>query len=104
MLFQYSALLYSAHRIHFDGDYTMGQEGYPGLVVQGQLTATALADLARRETGRRLAAFSFKARRALFADRPVTLAGRQEGERVQLWASDDEGALAMQAEATLAAD
>jgi len=28
--FRYGALTWNAHRIHYDGDYTRGEEGYPG--------------------------------------------------------------------------
>ena len=44
LLFRYSALTFNAHRIHYDRDYSVGEEGYPGLVVQGPLTATLLMD------------------------------------------------------------
>ncbi|MEQ9815350.1 MAG: protein dehydratase [Azospirillaceae bacterium] len=38
LLFRFSAVVFNAHRIHYDRDYTTGTEGYPGLVVQGPLT------------------------------------------------------------------
>ncbi|SQI26894.1 Uncharacterized conserved protein [Salmonella enterica subsp. arizonae] len=45
LLFRYSALTFNTHRIHYDLDYVRNEEGYPGLVVQGPLTATLLVDL-----------------------------------------------------------
>lgn len=36
-LFRFSALVYNAHRIHWDLEYAKKVEGYEGLVVQGQL-------------------------------------------------------------------
>src|SRR5688572_20564689 len=33
MLFRYSALIFNAHRIHYDLDYCRKEEGYPGLIV-----------------------------------------------------------------------
>jgi hydroxyacyl-ACP dehydratase HTD2-like protein with hotdog domain len=33
----YNAVLWNAHRIHFDEPYATGVEGYPGLVVPGPL-------------------------------------------------------------------
>lgn len=36
-LFLYNAVLYNAHRIHFDYPYATEVEGYPGLVVAGPL-------------------------------------------------------------------
>jgi 3-methylfumaryl-CoA hydratase len=35
--FLYNAVLYNAHRIHFDHPYATQVEGYPGLVVAGPL-------------------------------------------------------------------
>ncbi|EED34478.1 conserved hypothetical protein [Luminiphilus syltensis NOR5-1B] len=35
--FLYNAVLYNAHRIHFDTPYATEVEGYPGLVVAGPL-------------------------------------------------------------------
>ena len=32
--FRYSALTWNAHRIHYDGDYTRSEEGYPALVSE----------------------------------------------------------------------
>ncbi len=48
LLFQFSALTYNAHRIHYDRDYATKVEGYPGLLVHGPLLATLLVDLFRR--------------------------------------------------------
>jgi 3-methylfumaryl-CoA hydratase len=36
-LFLYNAVLWNAHRIHFDLPYATGVEGYPGLVNAGPL-------------------------------------------------------------------
>ena len=36
--FRYSALTWNAHRIHYDGDYTRSEEGYPALVSNGGLS------------------------------------------------------------------
>ena len=105
MLFRYSALIFNAHRIHYDLRYCKEVEGYPGLVVHGPLIATLLADLARRnlpETS--MTGFSFRAVRPLFDTRPFSVCGKIEGEgkSVSLWAKDPDGWLAMSATATLA--
>lgn len=39
LLFRYSALTFNSHRIHYDVDYAVGEEGYAGLVVHGPLQA-----------------------------------------------------------------
>ena len=102
MLFRFSALTFNAHRIHYDRDYARDMEMYPDLVVHGPLTALLLADLAVRRSGRPLRTLTFRARRPMFVDRTIALQGRQEGDRADLRALDDTGALAMSADATLA--
>lgn len=103
MLFRYSALTFNSHRIHYDQTYATEQEAYPGLVVQGPLTATLLLDLLERELpGARLARFGFRALRPLFVGHAMQLQGRRQGTAVDLWVLDGEGALAMTATATLA--
>jgi 3-methylfumaryl-CoA hydratase len=52
LLFRFSALTYNAHRIHYDRDYAMQVEGYPGLLTHGPLQALAMAEAARA-AGRR---------------------------------------------------
>jgi len=47
LLFRFSALLYNAHRIHYDRDFTRDVEGYPGLLTHGPLQALAMAEAAR---------------------------------------------------------
>lgn len=94
-LFQFSALTYNAHRIHYDGEYARA-EGYPDLVVHGPLQAVYLAEAARRRCrglGRpapvscryRLVAPMFLGdplRLALGEDGDVTRAEVRSGERV----------------------
>lgn len=102
LLFQYPALTYNGHRIHYDVDYCRDVEGYPGLVVHGPLTATLLAGLVLENLpGEKISKFSFRARRPLFDNRPFKIAGRREGSRALLWAVDPDGFLAMTAEAEL---
>lgn len=98
-LFRYSALTFNGHRIHYDRDYATREEGYPGLVVHGPLTATLLSELARRATGDRpFARFAFRARSPLFDTGPVHLRGTPEAEGAALAAYDPRGQLAMTAE------
>jgi 3-methylfumaryl-CoA hydratase len=102
LLFRFSALTFNAHRIHYDRDYARDREGYPSLVVQGPLTAILLLDLLRRELPEaRLAGFRFRGLRPLFDLHPLCLQGRLDGDGAHLWALDNDGALAMDARATL---
>jgi 3-methylfumaryl-CoA hydratase len=91
LLFRYSALTFNTHRIHYDRQYAMGVEGYPGLVVQGPLAATLLVTLLRREVaGARLRHFRFRALKPLFDDRGFLLCGqpRTAEADVRLWTCD----------------
>ena len=75
-LFQFSALTYNPHRIHYDHPYATGQEGYPGVLVHGPLTALLLLDAAGRHAPAPPAHFRYRALAPLYADEPITLAGR----------------------------
>lgn len=103
LLFRYSALTFNAHRIHYDRDFAMAVEGYPGLVVQGPLVATLLLDTLWRERPAAVVkAFDFRAVGPLFDGLPFSLCARDAGAgRIALWARNHDGHLAMQAEASL---
>ena len=75
-LFQFSALTYNAHRIHYDHPYVTEQEGYPGLLVHGPLTALLLLDAAARHAPAPPHSFRYRALAPLYADAPITLVGR----------------------------
>lgn len=100
LLFRYSALTFNGHRIHYDVDYCRREEGYPGLVFHGPLTATLLVDLYLRHTfGARVRRFSFRALRPLFDTAPFTLCGQpRPGGGADLWALTPDGQRAMTAE------
>jgi 3-methylfumaryl-CoA hydratase len=99
MLFRYSALIFNAHRIHFDQPFVTEEEGYPGLVVHGPLIATLLADLLRRERPEaRIARIRFRAAAPLFAAREMTVAGRETETGYRLWAANDAGGFAAEAD------
>jgi 3-methylfumaryl-CoA hydratase len=102
LLFRYSALTFNAHRIHYDWKYATEKEGYPTILVQGPLIATLLLDLLRRQKpDAAVRSLEFKAVRPSFAGRILKLNGRQDGHEVSLWSQDDEGRLAMSANAEL---
>ena len=75
-LFQFSALTYNGHRIHYDHPYVTKQEGYPGLLVHGPLTALLLLDAAQRHSPRPVRQFRYRALAPLFVDQPIALAGQ----------------------------
>jgi 3-methylfumaryl-CoA hydratase len=102
LLFRYSALTFNGHRIHYDRRYATEVEGYPGLVVHGPLIATLLMDLLRRnQPAANVVRFSFRAVSPLFDISPFVVCGKPDGSKVQLWAKDAAGNLAITAEAGL---
>jgi 3-methylfumaryl-CoA hydratase len=102
LLFRYSAFTLNSHRIHYDRDYATKVEGYPGLVVQGPLTATLLLDSLYREMpAAQVKAFQFRGMRPLLEGRRFLVQGRRDDSSVTLWALDDGGAMAMKADAQL---
>jgi 3-methylfumaryl-CoA hydratase len=102
MLFRYSALTYNAHRIHYDLPYAKDVESYPGLVVQGPMTATLLLDAFQRRSGARIKTFRFRGQSPLFANQPVRLCGKASGTpgAHDLWAEAPGGYAAMSAHVT----
>jgi 3-methylfumaryl-CoA hydratase len=102
LLFRFSALTFNAHRIHYDRAYATTVEGYPGLVVQGPLTALLLMELVRSHAPRPVTAFEFRARAPLFDLAPFRLIGRPDGARVRLEAQGPDGKTTLTASADLA--
>jgi hydroxyacyl-ACP dehydratase HTD2-like protein with hotdog domain len=99
VLVRYSAVTFNAHRIHYDLAYAQDEEGYPALVVHGPLTATLLAESARRR-GWSGSSFEFRASAPLFAPSTVHLVGRCEAALVELQAVRNDGTVAMTATLT----
>jgi len=98
LLFRYSAVTFNGHRIHYDIDYCRDEEGYPGLVFHGPLTATMLLELAMAKNHNQLPdTFEFRAYSPLFDNAPFTLNGKMDGGKAIMWASNPENRLAMQA-------
>ena len=102
LLFRFSALTFNAHRIHYDRRYAVEEEGYPGLVVHGPLTALLLMELVRNHAGRPVVGFEFRGRAPLFDLAPFRILGRPQDSRVELEAQGPDGTVAMTAAADLA--
>ena len=99
MLFRYSALTYNAHRIHYDRDFCLGNEGYPGLVVHGPLVVSLLVDLfLRHNPGVQVTELSYRALTPLFDTQPFLLKGKATDHGADLWALTPEGQVAMSAQ------
>ena len=101
LLFQFSALTFNSHRIHYDLPYARS-EGYPALVVHGPLTAILLADLVARECNRpELSYFSFRARSPLYLGDQINLTGQRVENTVELTAFSAKGVASLNAQAVL---
>ncbi len=103
LLFRFSALTFNAHRIHYDRPYATNEEGYPGLIVHGPLTAVLLAKLVHDNANRRIAAFSFRGKAPLYDLAPFRLVGRPAGDSVELEVRGPDGRTTQSATAELAA-
>jgi 3-methylfumaryl-CoA hydratase len=101
LLFRFSALTFNAHRIHYDRPYATSEEGYPGLVVHGPLTAVLLLDLVRRHSERPIVGFTFRGQSPLFDSAAMRLVGKASGDSVELEAQGPDGRVALVATATL---
>jgi 3-methylfumaryl-CoA hydratase len=101
LLFRFSALTFNAHRIHYDRPYAQSEEGYPGLIVHGPLTAVLLAQLVRDNTERRVTAFRFRGRAPLFDLDRFRIVGQPEGDRVRLEVRGPDGIVTQTATAEL---
>jgi 3-methylfumaryl-CoA hydratase len=100
LLFRFSAITFNTHRIHYDVPYAIEEEGYRGLVVHGPLMSSLLLDLAGREYGHNaLKTYSFRAQSPAFANEPLHLVGRREGDSVILAALGGDGRICLSAEA-----
>lgn len=101
LLFRFSALTFNAHRIHYDRPYATLEEGYPGLVVHGPLTAVLLMELVRQHVGRPVLGYSFRGLAPLFDLAPFRLVGKADDGEVTLEAQGPDGTTAMNASAEL---
>lgn len=94
VVFRYSALTWNAHRIHYDADYSRGEEGYPNTVQNGGLTMQLLLDAAVAHTPGRLTGFTARLTRPIYVGDTITLCGRApEGGKVPTWVQDRDGNL-----------
>lgn len=103
LLFRYSALVFNGHRIHYDRNYAMEEEGYPGLVVHGPLIATILVELCREKAaGRTITGFNFRSMAALYDTASFDVVGNpsEDGNSCRLLALAPDGSAAMEASAT----
>jgi 3-methylfumaryl-CoA hydratase len=126
MLFQYSALTFNSHRIHYDLQYCREQEGFPGkksliidqftiildLLVHGPLTSTLLLEYFRHRiqpANTILLSWQYRALFPLFVNQAIRLSGQlmRDGNdfnttaNYRLTARNEQGQICMQGTATI---
>ncbi len=85
LLFRYSAITFNGHRIHYDLDYAMNVENYPGLIVHGPLIATLMMDMTTSQFPQsQVSRFTFRMHSPAFVNEPIILAGELENNTVNL--------------------
>ena len=108
-LFQYSAVLWNSHRIHYDADYTREVAGHPAVVVPGPLQGTYLEQLVTgwARTGR-LVELRYRNRASAYLGEELLAHGRvlEVGAggatvRCDLWLATAEGRTTTTGEATV---
>lgn len=99
LLFRYSALTFNGHRIHYDRQYCIEVEHYPGLVVHGPLQASLLFDAAARHNpGRQAQSFEFRAVRPFFDFDAISANGINDApDQTRLFTATPDGGVGMQA-------
>ena len=106
LLFRFSAITFNTHRIHYDQSYACDKEGYPNLVVHGPLIALLLLDLAEEfQSNKKLSSFEFRAVSPLFLGERIFLNADFDecDSKINLWACNASGQLAMHASAEFSA-
>ncbi|RXW20903.1 hypothetical protein EST38_g4972 [Candolleomyces aberdarensis] len=96
-LFRFSSLMFNAHHIHLDKDYTTNVEGYPERLVHGPLTAMMLLEtLTFNYPMAHIKEFEYRATNPMYVDRELTLNGTWVDETTaKVWCVDDEGVVGM---------
>jgi 3-methylfumaryl-CoA hydratase len=101
MLFQYSALGFNTHRIHFDRDYAARVEGHPDLVVNGGLATLLATEFLRLDLGKTVKSLSARHMAPLYVNRPLTILMTEPSETgAKVLLLDNVGVVAAEIEVT----
>ena len=97
-LFQYSAVSFNGHRIHYDRDYATRQEHYPGLLVHGPLCATLLLNLYQKNNpDKRITAFDTRVVAPIYDNADFFIFGAATDTGADLWVAGPDGQQCMTA-------
>lgn len=92
--FRYSSLTWNAHRIHYDGDYTRTEEGYPALVSNGGLSMHLMVDAALRHAKGTLTGYTARLVHPLWVGDLIDVRGEEQKDgKLKIWAADKNGVL-----------
>jgi 3-methylfumaryl-CoA hydratase len=102
--FRYGALTWNAHRIHYDGDYTRGEEGYPAIVSNGGLSMHLMINAALKHGRGELSGLTARLVHPLWVGDLIDVRGEaQKDGRLKIWAADKNGVLCGEMELEFAA-
>jgi 3-methylfumaryl-CoA hydratase len=98
LLLRYCALTFNTHRIHYDHPYATTVEGYPALVINGNLATLKLTEMFRSQTGRAPKSLTTRNARPLFCGHANRLHAKPSDAGWNLWITDPSGHIALEAE------
>jgi 3-methylfumaryl-CoA hydratase len=93
LLFQYSALGFNSHKIHFDRDYARNVEGLPDLVVNGGLATLLMTEFIRNDMKLDLTEIEVKHVAPLYCNRSLTIV--LEDDYLKIYNENNEVAVTM---------
>lgn len=92
--FRYGAVTWNAHRIHYDGDYTRREEGYPAIVSNGGLSMHLMVDAALKHAKGALTGYTARLVHPLWVGDLIDVRGEpQKDGKLKIWAADKNGVL-----------
>jgi len=92
--FRFSALTWNAHRIHYDGDYTRTEEGYPAIVSNGGLSMHLMVDAALKHGKGALTGYTARLVHPLWVGDFIEVRGEEQKDgKLKIWAADKNGVL-----------
>ncbi len=92
--FRYGAITWNAHRIHYDADYTRGEEGYPATVSNGGLSMHLMVNSALRHARGDLTGFTARLVHPLWVGELIDVRGEEQKDgKMKIWAANKDGVL-----------
>jgi 3-methylfumaryl-CoA hydratase len=92
--FRYGGLTWNAHRIHYDGDYTRREEGYPAIVSNGGLSMHLMINAALSHGTGTLTGLTARLVHPLWVGDLIEVRGEAPKDgKLRIWAADKNGVL-----------